>query len=111
MARNRTRFLPVTGPALVVAVLAVAVLVGLVGCGSVSKETKQAGTDAVCAQIDARSADVRSSAQTARLVALVVRDLAPDENIRGIADRVSRNPGEINLRGQLADWVNDTCSR
>lgn len=108
----RDRLLPMPRPVVTVAVATgLAGLVGLVGCGSVSQETRQAGTSAVCAQIDARSADIRASAQTARLAALVVRDLAPDGDIRDLADRVSRNPGEISLRGRLADWVNDTCAR
>ncbi|SBW22115.1 hypothetical protein [Protofrankia symbiont of Coriaria ruscifolia] len=106
MARNRARRVRLVGPA-----VTTAVVIGLVGCGAVSEETRQAGTDALCSQIDARSADVRSSADAARLVALTIRDLAPDENARQLAGRVSQSPGELALRGQLADWIDNKCSR
>ncbi len=109
MARDRARRVRLVGPA-VTAALAIG-LIGLAGCSSVSEETKQAGTDALCSQIDARSADVRSSADVARLVALTVRDLAPDENVRQLAGRVAQSPGELALRGQLADWINNKCAR
>ncbi|ONH35646.1 hypothetical protein [Protofrankia sp. BMG5.30] len=88
----------------------VAMTVGLAGCGAVSEETRQAGTDALCSQIEARAADVRASVDVARLVALTVRDLAPDGNVRQLADQVSHNPGDLELRGQLADWIDNKCS-
>ncbi|WP_250290547.1 hypothetical protein [Frankia sp. CiP1_Cm_nod1] len=84
--------------------------VGLAGCGAVSEETRRAGTDALCSQIEARTADVRASVDVARLVALTVRDLAPDGNVRQLADQVSRDPGNLELRGQLADWIDNRCS-
>jgi hypothetical protein len=108
MVRGRVRF--------AVSVLAAAAIGGglgggLVACDQVSEETQDATTAVVCSRIQVDSGEIADNPETARLVALVVRDLAPEENIRDLAAQVAEDPNALNPRAQLADYVNDKCGR
>jgi hypothetical protein len=96
---------------MVVAALAAAVASGLAGCDQVSDGTKAAGVDVVCSQIDVEPGEIENNPETARLVALLVRDLAPEENIRDIANQVAQDPSLLDPRAKLADWVDQKCRR
>ncbi|KPM54821.1 hypothetical protein ACG83_15470 [Frankia sp. R43] len=82
---------------------------GLVGCDQVSEETRSAGATVLCSQIRVEPSEIEQNPDAARLVALVVRDLAPEENIRSLAGRVADDPTVLSPRAQLADWVADRC--
>ena len=100
------------GPRFAVSVLAAAAFGGgLVACDQVSDETKDAATAVVCSKIDVDSGEIADNPETARLVALIVRDLAPEENIRDLAAEVAEDPNALNPRAQLAEYVNDKCGR
>jgi hypothetical protein len=101
---------------LVMAFFAVAVAVGgLAGCDQISDETKDAGVTLACSQIQsevgADPTEIENNPQTAKLVALIVRDIAPEENIRNIAAQVAEDPNALNPRVQLATWVDEKCRR
>lgn len=105
MARGGTRGMAVS------AFAAAALGSGLVGCDQVSDETKDAATTVFCSQVDVDSGEIAENPDKARLVALVIRDLAPEENIRNLAAEVAEDPNALNPRAQLADYVNDKCGR
>jgi hypothetical protein len=88
---------------------------GLTACDQLSEETQNAASnvasDAVCSQIDIDSGEIADNPEQARLVALIIRDLAPEENIRNLADQVADDPNALNPRAQLADYVDDKCGR
>lgn len=83
----------------------------LVGCDQLSEETRAAGADLLCSQIEVEPSDIEQNPETARLVALVIRDLAPEKHIRDLADRVADDPSLLDPRTQLARWVRDECTR
>jgi hypothetical protein len=97
--------------AVLAAVAASSGLAGLAGCGQVSDETKDAGTAVVCSRIDVDPGTIKNNPESARLVALIVRDLAPEANTRDLAARVADDPNALNPRVQLADWVDEKCRR
>ncbi|MBL7518821.1 hypothetical protein I6A84_12040 [Frankia sp. CNm7] len=93
------------------ALAALAVSAGGVGCGQISEETRKASLDVVCAEIDVDPGEIAENPERARLVALIVRDLAPEENIRDLADQVAKDPNAVNPRAQLAEWVDEKCGQ
>jgi hypothetical protein len=95
----------------VAAVAAAAAWGGVVGCGQVSDETKNAAVDAICPKINVDPGKIEHDPAAARVVALVVRDLAPDEDIRDVANQVAQDPTVVNPRVKLANWVDEKCGR
>ncbi|OAA28829.1 hypothetical protein UG55_1005351 [Frankia sp. EI5c] len=96
-------------PGFAVALAVAAGPAGLVGCDQFSAETRAAGATVVCSQIRIEPGEIEQNPDAARLAALVIRDLAPEENIRALADQVADNPTLLSPRAQLADWVADRC--
>lgn len=84
---------------------------GLVACDQVSEQTQDAAVAVGCSQIEVDSGEIAENPEQARLVALIIRDFAPEENIRDLADQVAEDPNALNPRAQLADYVNEKCGR
>ncbi|SQD99895.1 MULTISPECIES: hypothetical protein [unclassified Parafrankia] len=96
-------------PGFAAALFVAAGAAGLAGCDQVSEETRAAGATVVCSQINIQPSEIEQNPESARLVALLVRDLAPEDDIRAIADRVADDPTVLSPRAQLADWVDQRC--
>ncbi|MCK9903519.1 hypothetical protein MXD63_26135 [Frankia sp. Cpl3] len=96
-------------PRFAVAMAFAAGAAGLTGCDQVSEETRAAGGTVLCSQIRVEPSEIQQNPASARLVALLVRDLAPEQNIRDLAGRVAEDPTALSPRAQLADWVADRC--
>ncbi|MBX6390693.1 MAG: hypothetical protein IRZ08_17165 [Frankia sp.] len=91
---------------------ALALAVGpLAACDQLSDETKDAGVIVACQQIEVDPGTIAENPEEARLVALIIRDLAPDDRISEIADIVADDPTLVSPRAQLAEWVDDKCGR
>ncbi|WP_230204789.1 hypothetical protein [Parafrankia elaeagni] len=96
-------------PRFAVAMAFAAGAAGLTGCDQVSEETRAAGGTVLCSQIRVEPSEIQQNPDSARLVALIVRDLAPEQNIKDLAGRVAEDPTALSPRAQLADWVADRC--
>ncbi|MEX5634461.1 hypothetical protein [Parafrankia sp. FMc2] len=96
-------------PRFAVAMAFAAGAAGLTGCDQVSEETRAAGGTVLCSQIRVEPSEIQQNPDSARLVALLVRDLAPEQNIKDLAGRVAEDPTALSPRAQLADWVADRC--
>lgn len=91
-------------------VAAVVATVTMTGCDKLSDDTKDKGTEAVCASQKSSIASMKAGGASARAAGAVIRDLTEDgTEINKVAAKVASNNSDKQARQKMVSLLKKRC--